>query len=304
MFEPHKYRGRFAPSPTGPLHLGSLLAALGSYLQAKKNKGSWLVRIDDLDPPRELKGATSSILYTLESYGLYWDEEIIYQSQRHDLYEQALAYLDSRSLIYNCTCSRKMIKEKAVSGPVGYIYPGTCRDKNILSNTTETGKGTTTRLKTQDLKIEFYDLLQGAVSQQISSEIGDVALKRADGLFAYHLAVVVDDFEQNITEIVRGIDLMACTPIQIYLQNLFNYPTPDYLHLPILVNRQNEKLSKQTKAKAVTSSEVGSTLIRLLTLLNQEPPKALEFENKEQIILWAIENWDINKIGNNNRLLA
>jgi len=293
------YQGRFAPSPTGPLHMGSMFAALGSYLQAKKQNGKWRVRIDDLDPPREMKGAASSILRTLENFGLEWDENIVYQSQRHDLYEHTLDQLKKQSLIFHCRCSRKDIKATASIGPIGFVYPGTCRDKNI------TDSNTTVRLKTADLKISFNDLLQGETTQHIAQQIGDVALKRADGFYAYHLAVVADDYEENINEIVRGIDLLGCTPIQIYLQQCLNYPTPRYLHLPILVNQRNEKLSKQTKAKAVNDGadvKIGETLFTLLSQLNQQPPENLKHENKSTILKWGIEHWDVKKIGKTTKI--
>ncbi|MDH3326761.1 MAG: tRNA glutamyl-Q(34) synthetase GluQRS [Gammaproteobacteria bacterium] len=285
-----QYRGRFAPSPTGSLHMGSLFTALGSYLQAKKHGGKWLVRIEDLDPPREIKGAADSILRTLESYGLYWDEDVVYQSQRHGLYEQVLSQLDEKELLFKCTCSRKSIKEIAASGPIGFIYPGNCRDKKIISSSHAV------RLKTSDTVITINDLLQGTISQSIAKQIGDIKLKRADGLYSYQLAVIIDDCLQNITEVVRGFDLFECTPIQIFLQQLLNYPTPRYLHLPILVNEKNEKLSKQTKAQAVSISRVEKTLFTLLTQMNQNPPLELKNENKQTILTWAINHWDHQKV--------
>jgi len=257
MTATREYRGRFAPSPTGPLHFGSMFAALGSFLQAKSQSGKWLVRIDDLDPPREMKGAIKSILHSLESYGLCWDEDVIYQSRQHKLYEEALHQLSQQDLLFNCRCSRKKIKEIAASGPLGFIYPGTCRDKNTVD------QNTTIRLKTKSKIITFNDLLQGETSQNIHDQIGDISLRRADGLYAYHLANVVDDNEHRITEIVRGIDLLDCTPIQIYLQQSLNLPTPSYLHLPIIVNRNSEKLSKQTKAQAIDSTHIETTLLLL-----------------------------------------
>ena len=285
-----QYRGRFAPSPTGPLHLGSMFAALGSFLQAKSQSGKWLVRIDDLDPPREMKGATKSILHTLESYGLCWDEEVIYQSHQHALYEQALNQLSRQDLLFNCLCSRKQIKEIAASGPLGFIYPGTCREKKISD------QNSTIRLKTKNEIISFNDSLQGKISQNVATQTGDVALKRADGLYAYHLANVIDDYEHQITEIVRGIDLLDCTPIQIYLQKSLNFPTPNYLHLPIIVNQNNEKLSKQTKAQAIDLTNIETTLLFLLEKLNQQPPAFLKTENKTVILNWAIKHWDLKKI--------
>jgi len=284
------YRGRFAPSPTGPLHFGSLFTALGSYLQAKNKKGKWLVRIEDLDPPREIKGAAESILYTLENYGLHWDEDVVYQSQRYELYEDALTQLKNNSLLFNCTCSRKRIKESAEVGPIGFIYPGTCRDKHNAKTPCAT------RIKSDNVYISLSDLLQGDMSQNISLEIGDVTLKRADNLYAYHLAVVIDDYHQGITEIVRGYDLYECTPTHIFLQQKLNYPTPRYLHLPILVNEQHKKLSKQTKAPAISNNDIEQNLVTLLTYLNQNPPEDLRYESKEYILNWAIQHWNHRNI--------
>ena len=267
-----------------------MLAALGSYLQAKHQNGKWLVRIEDLDPPREIKGAADSILKTLEVHGLYWDEDVIYQSQRSELYQQALTTLEELSLLYACGCSRKTIKQQAKTGPIGFIYPGTCRGQK----TTQTALAT--RLKVDVTNIQFFDGLQGLRQQNIAQQIGDIVLKRADGLYAYHLAVVVDDYEQGITEIVRGFDLVDCTPIQIYLQQTLGYHTPLYLHLPILINSHHEKLSKQTKAQAVKADEAPQTLFRLLTLLNQSPPAELVHETCENILKWAIKNWCLKSI--------
>lgn len=270
--------------------MGSLSTALGSFLQAKKQKGKWLVRIDDLDPPREIKGASATILKTLECFGLYWDEEVVYQSQRVEYYDYALSQLDQMSTLFNCGCSRKQIKELAVTGPIGLIYPGTCRDKNVSKSPFAV------RLKIDNEQLCFDDLLQGHYCQKLSTDIGDVTLKRADGYFAYHLAVVVDDYLQNITEIVRGIDLIECTPIHIYLQHMLDYPTPQYMHLPIIVNETNQKLSKQTKAKEVDCRKTEDTLFKLLNLLKQDPPHALQYETRDTILNWGIDHWDLKKI--------
>lgn len=267
-----------------------MLAALGSFLQAKHQNGKWLVRIEDLDPPREIKGAADSILKTLEAHGLHWDEDVVYQSQRSALYQQALTTLEELSLLYACGCSRKTIKQHAKTGPIGFIYPGTCRGQN------PTQAALATRLKVDVTNIQFFDGLQGLRQQNIAQQIGDIVLKRADGFYAYHLAVVVDDYEQGITEIVRGFDLIDCTPIQIYLQQTLGYHTPFYLHLPILLNNHHEKLSKQTKAQAVKADEAPQTLIRLLTLLNQNPPPELVHEKCENILEWAIKNWCLKTI--------
>jgi len=246
-----KYRGRFAPSPTGPLHFGSLVAAVGSYLDAKFNEGDWLVRIEDLDWQREVPGAATEILKTLEQLGMEWDGEVVYQSARTHLYHDALNVLQNMGLIYSCTCSRKEIADSSIVSSQGRIYPGTCRKKDkhhFLS------KAHALRIRTHDDPIEFRDMLKGVHSQRLQRDIGDFVLRRADGMFAYQLAVVVDDAQQHITHVVRGADLLASTPRQTYLQQLLGYATPDYLHLPIVTNEQGEKLSKQTHAAPIDIS--------------------------------------------------
>lgn len=286
----HSYRGRFAPSPTGPLHIGSLLSAVGSYLQAKSQNGKWLVRIEDLDPPREVKGASSDILKTLEAFGLYWDEEVIYQSKQHHHYRDALEQLTSKRLLYPCSCSRKQIQEASNLGKIGYIYPGLCR--NGLLTTKERNAQ---RLISEDIQITFEDKIQGLVCQNIYQDVGDIVLLRADGFYAYHLAVVVDDYRQNITEVVRGYDLINCTPIQRYLQQCLAYSTPTYAHLPIIIDKNGEKLSKQTGAEAVSFTHIESTLFKLLALLGQNPPLELNDGTVCEILNWAVKNWSIKK---------
>jgi len=283
------YRGRFAPSPTGPLHLGSMLTAVGSYLQAKHNQGKWLVRIEDLDPPREIPGAADSILRTLENFGLYWDDEIVYQSQRHSYYRDALQQLKQQKLLYPCSCSRKSIQENgAVAGEIGLVYPGICRQKKD-----HIWKNKAIRIMVPHQKLEFNDFIQGNISQQLAKDIGDISLQRADGFYSYHIAVIVDDYLQNITEIVRGYDLLSCTPIQIYLQQCLNYQLPGYIHLPIIVNTNNEKLSKQTGAKSIENESPTSILLLILQLLKQNPPAELKDANKNEILDWAINHWNI-----------
>ncbi len=274
------YRGRFAPSPTGSLHFGSLVAAVGSYLDAKHHHGTWLVRMEDLDTPRCLPGAAEDILRTLETFGLHSDEPIIYQSQRTAAYEGALQRLKDCGVVYPCCCTRKEIADSALHGIEGLVYPGTCRNGipagregrawRVRTDITpsplmgegwgEGDRGTRplspppSPARGEGNKVEFDDALQGRISQQLESQIGDFVVKRADGLFAYQLAVVVDDAFQNITHIVRGADLLASTPRQIYLQRLLGLPTPHYMHLPIAVNAAGGKLSKQTLASPVDTS--------------------------------------------------
>lgn len=277
-------------------------------MQAKSHNGNWLVRIDDLDPPREVEGAASSILHTLDYFGLHWDGEVVYQSHRTELYESALAQLNKQNLLYQCTCSRKQIKQTATQGVIGYVYPGTCLNK-INLNPYDKINPVITRVKMQNSTICFNDALQGEITQNLATQVGDVILKRSDGLLAYHLAVVVDDYHQNITQIVRGIDLLDCTAIQIYLHNRL-YCTNDktcfqteYLHLPNLVDQHHKKLSKQTKAEAVNLTNIEGTLFTLLNLLKQNPPTALKFESKDNILKWAIEHWDINQLRGENSIM-
>jgi len=312
------YRGRFAPSPTGPLHFGSLAAAVASYLDAKHHHGAWLVRMEDLDVPRCVPGAAVDILRTLEAFGLYWDEEIIYQSQRTAAYEAALQQLQDIGAAYPCCCTRKEIADSALHGIEGYVYPGTCRDgikspspqpsplkgegvagartlawrvRTDLLPSPLAGEGELARVPRERGGVEFDDALQGRITQNLESEIGDFVVKRADGLFAYQLAVVVDDAFQNITHVVRGADLLASTPRQIYLQRLLGLPTPGYMHLPVAVNEAGEKLSKQTLAAPVDRGDPAATLWRVLLFLRQQAPQELRGEAVENILQWAAVNW-------------
>lgn len=285
------YRGRFAPSPTGPLHFGSLIAAVGSFLQARSQQGEWLVRMEDLDPPREVQGAADDILRTLEALGLQWDGAIMYQSQRADAYEAALDQLAQQQHSYVCTCSRKDIEETASAGAEGHIYPGTCRTASVIA----TGEYAL-RVKTRNETTCFHDAWQGAQQQNLSSETGDFVIKRKDGLYAYQLAVVVDDAAQGITEVVRGSDLLVSTLRQIYLQQLLGYTTPCYAHLPIAVTAQQEKLSKQTHAPAVDPHHAVPLLIRVLDFLHQPVDPVLADASLDEFWAWAIRNWQPARI--------
>ena len=285
------YRGRFAPSPTGPLHMGSLVAAVGSYLDAKSNHGEWLVRIDDLDPPRIVPGASKKILSTLESLGMEWDSEVVYQSQRSDIYQEALASLNKLGLIYPCVCTRKEIADAAMMGMNGPVYPGTCRNNRSVRE-----KPSAWRIKTKGDPIVFQDLLSGSICQRLNREVGDFVLQRADGVYAYQLAVVVDDAEQNITHVVRGVDLQDSTPRQIYLQQLLGYPMLMYMHLPLVTNHAGEKLSKQTQAAPVDLSNALAQLVTAIRFLGQEPPESLNNSDIPSFWQWAIQNWRPAKI--------
>lgn len=287
--------GRFAPSPTGPLHFGSLLAALASYLEAKTQDGLWLVRMEDLDKPREVAGAANHILNTLEKFGLEWDGEVVYQSQRSELYQEALNQIKAKSLIYQCSCSRKEIadsynQKQAQHGIDGLIYPGTCRDKS------STFKPYAERIKVKDQNISFNDAIQGRINQNLATQIGDFVLKRADGLFAYQLAVVVDDYLQGVTHVVRGADLLDSTPRQIYLQQVLGYSTPKYAHIPVASNQAGEKLSKQTLATPIDANNAPNLLINALDFLGQTPPQDLSNYKAQEILAWAMQHWALDKI--------
>jgi glutamyl-Q tRNA(Asp) synthetase len=263
------YRGRFAPSPTGPLHAGSLVTALGSWLDARKNQGRWLLRIEDLDAPRCVPGVDQEIMRQLLACGLSWDEEPTWQSQHQESYGKALERLNALQTIYCCTCSRQTIANALdAEGLIAprkqeIVYPGTCRPRSIHSSQ-GLGVGSPEvawRLALPaDLTIRFNDLLLGPQHQDLNREIGDFVLRRRDGLFTYQLAVVVDDAEQGITHVVRGQDLLSNTARQIHLQNILGYQTPSYLHLPLVLNKHGEKLSKQTLAQAIHTEDAKQSL--------------------------------------------
>jgi glutamyl-Q tRNA(Asp) synthetase len=285
------YRGRFAPTPSGPLHFGSMVAAVGSFLDAKSRGGTWLVRIDDLDPPRVAPGAVDSILRCLEAFRMCWDGEVVLQSRRGEAYHAALHQLRNRNKVYPCGCSRREIDDAGIAGVEGAVYPGTCRDGLPPGR-----EARTFRLRTQGADVEFTDQLQGPVRQQIETDIGDFVLYRADHVFAYHLACAVDDAAQGITHVVRGADLIASTPRQIYLQQLLGLPTPEYLHLPVAVNAQGQKLSKQTLAEAVAVIDPAATLVRLLCFLNHPPPADLRTGDPAALWQWAIGTWQRERL--------
>src|SRR5260221_822465 len=226
------YRGRFAPSPTGLLHFGSLVGAVGSYLEARWNRGRWLVRMEDLDRPREARGASKAILKMLEAYGFEWDGKIVFQSGRAAAYGAALERLERRHAVFPCACTRREISDSTVSAAGESIYPGTCRKG--------TPPGRTARampVRVDNALIAFEDLLQGRIGQNLAKEVCDFIWRRADGLFVSQLAVVVDDFEQSITDVVRGADFLASPARQILLQRVLGHPTPRYMHLPVAVNQ-------------------------------------------------------------------
>ena len=291
------YRGRFAPSPTGPLHFGSLVAAAGSYLEARQQGGKWLVRIEDMDAPRNVPGAADNILRTLERLGLHWDEAVLYQSQHQAAYREALHTLKCNDMVYPCVCSRKEIADSTLRGIEGLIYPGTCR--NGIAGATATAQAMwpySWRVRTEAEAIVVEDALQGRISQSVEKEIGDFTVLRADGIFTYQIAVVVDDAFQGITHIVRGADLLLSTPRQIYLQRLLNLPTPAYGHLPIAIHASGEKLSKQTLAPLADLSNPAATVLRVLAFLEQNPPPELAGYDLDSVWQWATAHWDIRKL--------
>jgi len=283
------YRGRFAPSPTGELHLGTLLAAIGSYLQARTQNGEWLMRIEDVDTTRRVDGASDQLLRALEGFGFEWDGKVIYQSQRTELYESALETLLQKDLIYPCTCSRKQLSSE------GPVYAGHCRHYRLPLNEEHA-----LRIQVQDQRINFNDHVIGKYQQQLSSECGDFIIKRRDGLFAYQLAVVVDDAEQGINEVVRGVDLLDSTPRQIYLQQQLGYSQPEYLHLPLLIDEQGHKLGKSTGAAALDLKYPVTSLHTALSLLGQQPPEELTKDNLNNLWQWALQYWNIKLIPKQN----
>ena len=291
MKSPKPYRGRFAPSPTGPLHFGSLVAAVGSFLQAKSRGGDWLVRMEDLDPPREAPGAADDILRTLEAFGLHWDGAVMYQSRRHGVYEAALKMLERLDAIYPCACSRREIADSSVHGVDGPVYPGTCREGIAPGRAPRAW-----RVRVNWHAIEFADAVQGRTVRDMVTDFGDFVVRRADGFFAYQLAVVVDDAEQGISEVVRGADLIESTPRQIHLQRLLNLQTPDYLHLPVALNAQKEKLSKQTFAAALDPVRPLPALIQVLRFLGQEAPPELAEGGIEDFWRSAIARWQVERV--------
>lgn len=286
------YIGRFAPSPTGLLHIGSLLTAIASYLDARANQGQWLVRMEDLDPPREVEGVASHILKTLEIFGLEWDNEVIYQSKRNGYYQEALHFLQQQQLVYPCFCSRKQWQQMAKQGLDGLVYAGTCAKKTIshIPNTQQVAW----RLRVTDETIGFQDKIVNWYQQNLTHDIGDFVLKRADGYWAYQLAVVVDDALQGITHIVRGQDLLVSTPRQIYLQRCLKVPNIHYAHLPLLTNAQGQKWSKQTLAPALNLTQQEQLIRQVLQYLNI--PSAPEVSKPKELLDFALLHWQLNKI--------
>ncbi len=276
------YIGRFAPSPSGPLHFGSLVAALGSYFQAKANHGKWLVRIEDLDPPREMPGASEAILAALRAYQLFWDDEVVYQSQRHHLYQAQIDTWLENGDAYYCQCTRKQIKQH------GGFYPGTCRDKNL--------KEGAIRLKMTKPVASFFDQKHGTIHipEQLVHE--DFIIKRRDGLYAYNLAVVLDDIDQGVTEVVRGADLIEPTGRQISLYQILAQAEVSYLHLPLAIDDNGNKLSKQNHAAAIDIDNPKPALLNAMSFLGFDVPEEIKAGSITEILRWGIENWCLEQL--------
>jgi glutamyl-Q tRNA(Asp) synthetase len=285
------YIGRFAPSPTGPLHLGSLMAALASYLEARAAGGQWLVRMEDLDPPREEPGAADAILRTLEAYGFEWDGPVWYQSTRGAAYDVALERLRAAGLAFDCGCTRREARAAAEAAGLGNVYPGTCRGGLPAGRAPRT-----LRLQVADEQWAFIDAVQGRYAQCLSGEVGDFILRRADGLYAYQLAVVVDDAEQGVSHVVRGADLLDSTPRQLYLQRALGLPHPAYLHFPVAANAQGIKLSKQTRAPALPDDDPVPHLLRAWACLGQALPAEGPPGSLGAFWDWARAVWDPARI--------
>lgn len=274
------YRGRFAPSPTGDLHIGSLIAAVGSYLSACSQHGEWWLRIENIDPPREVPGSTDRILYALDAFGFEW-HQLNYQHDRLEYYAEIMDQLRANHLVYPCSCTRKTLTG------TDQRYSGFCRDRRHP----RTGQ-VAWRILTTGSIISFHDELQGPQSYNFDSVIGDFVLQRADGFFAYQLAVAVDDAESGMTDVVRGVDLLDSTPRQMLIQQKLGLPTPRYAHLPVIVNHLGQKLSKQTYAEPLNTSNPVSQLWMALHYLGQQPPSSLQHEKLSVLWDWAKMHWN------------
>lgn len=295
-----QYRGRFAPSPTGLLHFGSLVTAVGSYLQARSQQGEWLLRIDDIDPLREQSGATEHILKTLEAFGFEWNGEVIYQSHNLLRYQEAVEQLLNNEFAYPCSCSRAQIMKLNPQPDGRIIYPGTCRN-GAASKSDEHS----IRLRCDTKIIEFSDAIQGKQSINLEQSQSDFVLQRRDGYFSYHLASGIDDAEQGITEVVRGADLLHCTPCQLHVQNRLHLRHPHYCHLPIAENHAGQKLSKQSHAKAIQADNAVSLLHKSLIFLGQSPPAELLQSSQSEIWQWAMRHWQLKDVpAKNSRVFS
>ena len=284
--------GRFAPSPTGPLHFGSLLTAVGSYCLARQAGGRWLLRIEDLDTPRVVPGAADTILHTLDALALHWDGEVLYQSRRTSRYAEALAILERKGLIYGCACSRKEILASAPHpGEEGPIYPGLCR-----AGLPPGRRPRAWRLQVPARFVAVTDGVRGRQSQHLAEEVGDFVVRRADGLFAYQLAVVVDDADSGVTQVVRGQDLLTSTPRQIYLQECLGFPHPEYIHLPLALAADGKKICKRHGAVAIEPEKGGPLIAATLRFLGQTLPAELERAPAAEVLCWGVVHFDLSLV--------
>ena len=283
--------GRFAPSPTGPLHFGSIVAAVGSCLAARSAGGRWLLRIEDVDAPRAVPGAAEGILRTLARFGFEWDGPVVWQSRRTAAYRDAFERLRAAGQVFGCACTRREMADSALARDGTRRYPGTCREGLPAGR-----EARAWRLRVAPGAVRFDDAVQGPVAEDVAADVGDFVLLRADGLFAYQLAVVVDDAEAGVTEVVRGADLLDSTPRQILLQRLLGYPTPRYAHLPVAGNAAGEKLSKQTLARAVDDARPQQVLVDALSFLGQAPPDGLAEAELDALWAWARAHWSMARV--------
>lgn len=284
-------KGRFAPSPTGPLHFGSVVAAIGSCLDARASGAAWLLRIEDVDVPRSIAGAAEGILRTLERLGLEWDGPVVWQSARTEAYRAALARLVAAGLVFGCACSRREMADSSLARDGTRRYPGTCRDGLPPGRTARAF-----RLRVAPGGVRFVDRVQGVVEEDVAADVGDFVLRRADGYFAYQLAVVVDDAEAGITDVVRGADLLDSTPRQILLQEALGLPQPAYAHLPVVTNAAGEKLSKQTLARAVDGMPPGQVVADALCFLGHPPPPELAGAGPAELLAWGRGAWSLARV--------
>lgn len=286
-----RYLGRFAPSPTGPLHYGSLVTAVASYLQAKSQNGEWLIRIENIDPPREQAGAINSILQTLHDYGFQSDSKPIFQKKQFEKYIYHAQRLVNLNHAYACECSRKDLALISSHGNMGAIYPGTCAHKNLMPSSK-----LSIRVRSLHSEINFIDAVYGEQNINLDKESGDYVILRRDYLPSYILAVSIDDADEQYTEVVRGYDLLAITPRQIHLTHLLGRTAPAFMHIPIITNDQGEKLSKQTHAPALDKLHARTMLYNTLIDLGQEPPKRLQWQSLMSIWEWALLHWQPEQI--------
>lgn len=286
------YIGRFAPSPSGPLHLGSLVTALVSYLQARANNGHWHLRIDDIDPPREVEGATQCIMSSLSAHGMQWDKEVWFQSRQSEHYDKALQQLTDMGLTYECICTRKQIKES------GGAYKGTCRHKGLPRD------NSATRLVNSSGISGFQDNHLGWVSVPDTVANEDFIIHRRDNLYAYHLASVVDDIRMGVTEVVRGADLLLPTACQLGLFGAMGKKAPQTFHIPVLATKPGFKLSKQNHAPPLDDTTPSANLVSALNVLQQHPPKALTYEPVSSVMNWAQNHWQVNNVPNKQEILV